>query len=254
MILNLYNGFSLFVPFLPMYLFSFCYGSWFWKYYRVFSTPENIWSSGDLIKIWDDYVLLLWDTISFPEKYDHVYPFLWSQGSPKQEVLIPTFFDDHFLALCHWMVQEWFSDYRSVMKYFVPLEIDDLLKRRPTGKMHKNIEQNLYIFPDNWTRYNFLGEYYKESKEHLQLFSTDTEKKKNEHRRSIKYGIAKHIFATQSEIFQPYQCLKKIYFVDSYKWYYHNQQDPRYSLKTVVEKLRELYQCEVITLDFKAHF
>ena len=152
------------------------------------------------------------------------------------------------------MVQEWFSDYRSVMKYFVPLEIETLLKRKLTVKKQKNIEQNLYIFPDNWTRYNFLGEHYKEDKEHLQLFSTDTEKRKNEHRWSIKFGIAKHIFATQSEIFQPYQNLRKIYFIDSYKWYYHNQQDPRYSLKTVVEKMRELYQCEVITLDFKASF
>jgi hypothetical protein len=39
--------------------------------------------------------------------------------------------------------------------------------------------------------------------------------------------------------------LKKILFVDPHKWYYNNQQDPRYSLSTVVQKMGEIYGAEV---------
>lgn len=168
--------------------------------------------------------------------------------------MIPAFFDDAFLSLLHRMVLEWFSDYKAVMKYFVPLEISELLKRNPEKEKIQKSEQNLYVFPDNRTRFNFLETHYKADKTHLQLFSTDTEKKKNEHRRMIKKGIAKHIFVTQSEIFQPYQNLKKIYFIDSYKRYYHNQQNPRYSIETVIQKMKEIYTAEVEILDFQAHF
>jgi len=274
-----------------MYLFSFKYGNGFGKYYRVFKTEEKIGNPGDLVKIQDDIVLLLWEEISFPEKYEHRYPLselknlkqekkekvwlfqeevLWNETSPsdndafeniqdnkktsKTEILFPQLFDESYLNLLHRMVLERFSDYKSVIKYFIPLEIEDLLKREPSNETIKKTEQNLYVFPDNRTRFNFLATHYKDDQTHLQLFSTDTDNKKNKHRRMIRYGLAKHIFVTQSEIFQPYQNLKKIYFIDSYKRYYHNQQDPRYSIETVIEKLKEIYHAEVEILDFKTWF
>jgi primosomal protein N' len=47
-------------------------------------------------------------------------------------------------------------------------------------------------------------------------------------------------------VFQPYACLKKIVVFDPHKWYYHNQQDPRYALATVVRKMGEIYGAEVV--------
>ncbi|MDR3168507.1 MAG: hypothetical protein LBU27_01775 [Candidatus Peribacteria bacterium] len=79
----------------------------------------------------------------------------------------------------------------------------------------------------------------------LQLFSTDTQNRKDVNWRTIKKGLASTVIATQSEVFQPFSALKKIVFVDSHKRYYHNQQDPRYSLTTIVEKMAERYGAEL---------
>ena len=256
-----------------MYLFSFQYGNGFWKYQRIFSISEQLGNAWDLYQNDQDIFLLLWEEIAFSEKYTTKYPLFYPQKQNKNQdlgffwetiqeeindkqthsnhLIEEHFFDEKYLDLLHRMVKERFSDYKNVMKYFVPLDIVSLLKREPTTKDKKKKEQTLYVFPDNWTRFNFLGEKYKEDKENLHLFSMDTEKKKNEHRRKIKYGEAKNIYVTQSEIFQPYTNLKTIYFIDPYKRYYHNQQDPRYSIKTVIQKLQELYQAEIKEISFK---
>jgi len=259
-----------------MYLFSFQYGSGFGKYHRVFKTTDTIGNPWDLFKNDQDIFLVLGEEISFFEKYNTLYPFLekkekksesnqWLFIEPQNEtqkaeikmnttLISEHFFDEKYLNLLHWMVNERFSDYKNVMKYFIPLDIESLLKREPLSAKQQHSQQNLYIFPDNRTRFNFLWTHYKADKTHLQLFSTDTDKKKNENRRAIKYGQAQHIFVTQSEIFQPYNNLKTIYFIDPYKRYYHNQQDPRYSIKTVVKKLQELYQTEVKEIAFQKSF
>jgi hypothetical protein len=49
-------------------------------------------------------------------------------------------------------------------------------------------------------------------------------------------------------VFQPYACLKKIFLFDPQKWYYHNQQDPRYSLPTVIHQMGKLYGAEVVEM------
>jgi hypothetical protein len=67
----------------------------------------------------------------------------------------------------------------------------------------------------------------------------------------IKKGAQWPIIATQSEVFQPYTNLKKILFVDPHKWYYNNQQDPRYALSTVVKKMGELYTAEIEEISYK---
>ncbi|MDR0369372.1 MAG: hypothetical protein LBH96_02285 [Candidatus Peribacteria bacterium] len=79
----------------------------------------------------------------------------------------------------------------------------------------------------------------------LHLFSTDTQHRKDINWWTIKKGFAQTLVVTQSEVFQPFKMLEKIVFVDPQKWYYNNQQDPRYSLKTVVQKLAEIYGAEV---------
>ena len=39
------------------------------------------------------------------------------------------------------------------------------------------------------------------------------------------------------------QHLKKIIIVYPHKWYYANQQDPRYKTLAVVQKMSEIYSC-----------
>jgi hypothetical protein len=56
------------------------------------------------------------------------------------------------------MVYERYSPYKSVIKYFVSLDIQDLLIREQKAKSKKGESQTLIIFPDNRSRYNMLAD------------------------------------------------------------------------------------------------
>jgi len=53
------------------------------------------------------------------------------------------------------------------------------------------------------------------------------------------------IYASPGEIFQDYDNLKKIIFIDPHKWYYANQQDPRYKVGAVLEEMAKVYGAEL---------
>lgn len=236
-----------------MYLFSFKQFAW---HDRVFSSSLSIWKAGDLIQCWTDFLLNLWDEISFPE-------LIKAQFTPTStyEVVYPKFFDEKFLALLHWMVYQWYSTYNNVLKYFVSFEIPQLLAYESKVKWYNkklNLDkisttlneskQNLVIIPDNRSRENQLSDFF--SKDFVtHLYSTDTQNRKNQHWREIKKSKVWIIVATQSEVFQPFNNLWTITLVDWYKRYYHNQQDPRYNISEVVKKMQELRGCDVINLE-----
>lgn len=168
-------------------------------------------------------------------------------------VIYEKFFDAHFLAFLHRMVYQWYATYKSVMRYFISMEIEDLLMRERKSKMGNisfpdipNMQldtagQNLFIFPDNWTRYTTLPKEWLQHTSLINLVSTDTQNRKDLHRWTIKKSMKGVIVATHSEVFQPYKNLKKIFLVDPHKWYYHNQQDPRYSLVSVAQRMGKEY-------------
>jgi len=147
------------------------------------------------------------------------------------------------------------------MKYFISFDISQLLVReskvKPQNKKFNfsktNIpfndsKQNLVIIPDNRSRKNQLSDFF--SQDFItNLYSTDTQNRKDQHRREIKKSKTWIIIATQSEIFQPFNNLWSILLIDWYKWYYHNQQDPRYDVNEVVKKLQELWNCDIINID-----
>jgi primosomal protein N' len=89
------------------------------------------------------------------------------------------------------------------------------------------------------------------SPETINLISTDTQNRKDLNWRKIKKSTGGTIIATQSEVFQPFKNLKEILFVDPHKRYYNNQQDPRYSLPTVVQKMGEIYGVKVTEIKYK---
>jgi len=53
------------------------------------------------------------------------------------------------------------------------------------------------------------------------------------------------IYASPSEIFHDFYDLKKIIFIDPHKWYYANQQDPRFKVGAVLEEMAKLYEAEL---------
>lgn len=236
-----------------MYLFSFKQFIW---HDRVFQTSLKIWNPWDLIQCGWDFLLNLWDEIAFSE-------LIRTQFTPTApfEVAYPKFFDEKFLALLHRMVYQRYSTYNNVMKYFVSFEISQLLARESKAKWQNKklnlnnnslplseTKQNLVIIPDNRSRENQLSDFFSQDFV-THLYSTDTQNRKDQHRREVKKSKVWIIVATQSEVFQPFSNLWTITFVDWYKRYYHNQQDPRYEISAVVEKMQELWKCEIIKLD-----
>ncbi|MDR0860611.1 MAG: hypothetical protein LBO09_06670 [Candidatus Peribacteria bacterium] len=103
-----------------MYLFSF-------KKYaghdRVFRSPTSFGHPGDLLETQDDFLLNLGEEIAFPELYTYQF------SEQPLKILYPGFFDQHFLSFLHRMVYEWYSSYKSVMRYFVSMEMQELLLR-----------------------------------------------------------------------------------------------------------------------------
>ena len=236
-----------------MYLFSFKQFTW---HDRVFSYNLSIWKAGDLIQCGWDFLLNLWEEIAFPElirtQFVPTAPF---------EVVYPKFFDQNFLSLLHRMVYQRYSTYNNVMKYFVSFEIPQLLARETKTKWQNkklNLDkvsiplseskQNLVIIPDNRSRENQLSDFFSQDFV-THLYSTDTQNRKDQHRWEAKKSKTGIIVATQSEVFQPFSNLWTITFVDWYKRYYHNQQDPRYEISAVVEKMQDMWKCEVIKLN-----
>lgn len=241
--------------FLDMYLFSFKQFAW---HDRVFYTPISIWKAWDLIQCWTDFLLNLWDEISFPELIKTTFT-----PKEKSEIIYPWFFDKKFLTLLHWMVYQRYTTYNNVIKYFVSFEIPQLLARESKSKpQNKQLDiskvsiplsadkQNLIIVPDNRSRANQLSDFFSQDWV-LNLYSTDTQNNKDKNRWNIKKSKVWMIVATQSEIFQPFSNLWTIVFIDWYKRYYHNQQDPRYDVAEVVKKMEEIRECNVINLENK---
>jgi len=159
------------------------------------------------------------------------------------------------VQLVHWMVYEWYTSYKNVIKLFLDQEIDKLLAKEIKIKKKKSYSckiwgntisgtwesQTLIVFPDIWSFTNLIDQ---ENFEGIFLYSLDTQSKKNTNRWKIKKGEWL-ICTTSSEIFQDYSNLKKIYFVEPQKWYYTSQQDPRYKIDMVIKKLAELHNAEI---------
>ncbi|HCB51099.1 TPA: hypothetical protein DEP21_00695 [Patescibacteria group bacterium] len=77
------------------------------------------------------------------------------------------------------------------------------------------------------------------------LSSSDSQNKKDKSFWEIKTGNIGTIITTHAELFQDFAKLEKIVFVDPHKWYYANQQDPRYKTPDVVAKLAEIWGISV---------
>ena len=215
--------------------------------------------AGDLLVFGNQYFLALGETLSFSEQYQHL-------ATIQAELVYKEFLSPSALNLFHWMVETYYTTYKSVVRLFFANDIQRLLEREAKlNKITKNwpklaslpikIEQNkfslslerqtLIVFPDLWTMYNMSNEAFREHPAVACLSSTQSQNQKDVHRWEIKKWLKSVIICTYAEIFQDFQDLKKIIFVDPHKWYYANQQDPRYKVGDVIEEMKNLYWAEV---------
>lgn len=187
-------------------------------------------------------------------------------------IVYAKFLSKQAMQLLHWMVETYYTTYKSVVKHFITDELNKLLEReskigknwgtsRNVEENKKTLEQNtlswftlakkwqtLVVFPDLRTMTNSSVECRVQSTElpwTVTLLASQTEKQKAEHRWEIKKGMKSVILCTYAEIFQDFHDLQKIIRIDPHKWYYANQQDPRYKVGEVLKKMAELYWAEL---------
>jgi primosomal protein N' len=217
------------------------------------TTDKKKVKTGDLLVIGNQYFLCIWKNLAFAEQYQHL-------TTVQAELVYKWFLSLSTLKLFHWMVESYYTTYKSVVRLFVAHDIQKLLEREnklkaPSTK-HKAVlnfwnfscakeGQTLIVFPDIRTLFNTTDEIFRESDGVACLLAGNTEKQKDVHRWEIKKWLKSVILCTYAEIFQDFHNLKKIIFVDPHKWYYASQQDPRYKVGDVIEEMQKLYGAEL---------
>ncbi len=246
---------------------------WFTKYAgsdKIRKTDHKF-KSGDLLKLWQEYFLVLWPEVSFAEQY--VYQL--KEDESKYEIIEKKFLNKQTIELIHRMVYRRYAPYYNVVpKLFLPTEVEKLVDRKVSKKSKTTMSssseakdilfflnldskkisfpqdwQTLVVFPDLRTLINLTDEKFTSQQWVDVLLSSNTQNQKDKSRRNIKNGNTNIILATHSEIFQNYKDLQKIIIIRPHKRYYANQQDPRYKTLDVVKKLSEIRNCELEIID-----
>jgi len=236
-----------------VYLYSFNKFFWADKVCRIESNKKI--KPWDLISVDGDFCINLGEKISFSEQYNYKI-----NSNNKIEIIYKWLLSEKAINLIHWMVDTYYCTYKSLMKYFLPVgDVNSLLEREiKKSKIWKESDksekiwfkiaesgQTLIVFPDLWTLFNTIDEKSLNEKNVAFLSSTQTQNQKDKNWRDIKKWNKSIILSTYGEIFQDYYDLKKIIFIDPHKWYYANQQDPRYKVGDVLNKIEEIYEAEL---------
>lgn len=206
----------------------------------VWNSPAKKFKAGDLLQFWEDYCLILGDKVAFPEQYHYE----WKSDQTPQKIYA-WLIDQKSLVFLHRMVYTYYSSYKSALKYFLSYDISKLLKHEGVKKPKKNISQTLSVYPDLWTLVNMVNKSELENPSHIFLNAKMTQKQQNLARWKIKKWFITQVFCTHAEIFQNRQNLQKIHIYEPYKRYYKNQQDPRYSTPSVIQKISEIHKSKI---------
>ena len=203
--------------------------------WNAFCKKIKIW---DLVKSGEEIFVCLWDEISFAEQYVYFHV-------PRMDIQIlhKWLLSPKAVQMIHRMVYTYYSTYKSVMKYFVSDDWEKLLDKEVKWKW--KMEQTLIVYPDLRTILNTVDEKELAKKEVAFLSSTNSQWTKDKHRRAVKTWNVSTIYASPSEIFHDFSHLKKIIFIDPHKWYYANQQEPRFKVGAVLEEMAKLYDAQL---------
>lgn len=238
-----------------MYLYWFTSYAWIDKITKIESDFK--FSVGDLLLSDWEFFLVLGPEISFLEQYNYVFP-----SYRKLELFQAKFVSKKYIERIHWMVYQYYSTYKSVIRYFLSQDIEGLFKRKENKKPKKSKKeiidpalfgleslsdswQTLVVYPDLWTMYMMTDTKIRENSRVSVLSSINTQLQKNKAFWKIKNWDIHYILTTHAEIFQDFLDLKEIVFVHPHKRYYANQQDPRYKTGEVLDFLADLYWISV---------
>lgn len=220
---------------------------------------DDLWFSvWDLLQSDDEYFLVLGDTISFAEQYNYQFP-KWRELT----LFYKKFFSKKHIDWIHWMVDKYYSPYKNVMRYFLDQDIESLFKKeeKKKSKILSTLQldfdffgvdsvaengQTLIVYPDFWTMNMMVNEKIKDENGVLFLHSLDTQSKKNKAFWQVKQWLIKYILVTHAELFHDFKDLQSLVLVHPYKWYYANQQDPRYKTPEVLTYLADMWKIKLL--------
>ena len=109
--------------------------------------------------------------------------------------------------------------------------------------------QTLIVYPDLWTMHMMVDKSVRSHPGVLLLGSSDTQVKKDKTFWQVKQGLVKYVLVTHAELFQDFYDLQSIVLVHPYKWYYANQQDPRYKTPEVLSYLADVWRVAIEQID-----
>ena len=237
-----------------MYLYAFSSLAWQDGVFLA-QTLNPKFKPWDLIKNDEGYFLVLGSEISFPELYQNLY-----QDTADFILVEKSLLSNWYLEFLHRMVYQRYSSYKVVFKLFLDKDPLALLQKKPSKVSQKKQKsevalgkhqistdgtQILIVAPDLRTLNNSLLS----SQNALFLTNQDSQAKKNTNRRSIKSWKSQIILTTSSEIFQDFSWLSHIYLLEPQKRYYASQQEPRYKVQSVLQKIADLNWASFVIVD-----
>lgn len=251
-ILDSYSLGILFIALVEMYLYAFD------EYVgtdRIFSAPDITLPVGSLFVSQGRKYLVLWETVAFVETYKHIF-----RG--KVDEVLGLLLSDKEIALIHYMATTYFALYKNI----VPLFVDDPLAvfvgskiKKIQESRHFKVEgshlsthmasgQQLIVFPDLWTLTSTMASFADmdcavwhhglTSKQQTRLFD------------AIAQGSSSILCCTHGGIFRRWAHLRSIVLVEPDAWYYHNYQEPRYSVPDLLVKMSEIYGASIDLLRY----
>ena len=236
-------------------------------YYIESNEKYLVW---DLLKIWDD-IFLVKSKVKTWKKIDSNENYIWNLFS-ENTVLFQEFFANYWYSWYFKVFNLYVHNAKYILKYDLPKikkqknikikwiyiseyknfeKYEDYLKMWDDSikiinyKYFDNFKpwkwQNLFIFPDLWSincfvsniswKYDLLNVSWTVLSRYKFFLDVKTWKKKN-------------IITTHAGIFQDWKNLKSIYIFEPYKWYFKNQQNPRYNTADVVKQIKFFYDVE----------
>lgn len=256
-----------------MYLYAF---TRYAGHDRVFIADLDDASEWDLLMMGNEHYLVLGEEVAWKEQISYKLPVV----NDKRHIVIPALLSIQSMQLLHRFVNEWYTTYKNSVPLRVH-DIGDVVKREESkkSKISKNSKngenakvskigevawQQLIVFPDlrtleQWNKsphpshvvLRGSGTPLKKGGQTIGLSHSfilhgqSTKKQRSEVFRWIKNWTIKTLVCTYSQIFQDWNDLTRIILIDQQKRYYKNQKDPRYYIPSVVEKMGEIYGCNV---------
>ncbi len=213
--------------------------------------------AGDLIGLNNEYALCLGKNIPFKEIYSN-----YIQKDSNWKLAQSRLLSKNCIDIINHIVWNYFASYKRVVSLYLPYNnIDKFFKHK--SNTQKNILnhlkydnwyikeitgesnwQQLIVFPDIWTAYNFVENLQNFSKYKLYDGNT-TIVAKSKLFWEIKQSKSNIVICTYSQIFLNWQKLRHIIVFWPHTWYYKNYQEPRYCVINVLKKMADIHKAKL---------